>query len=345
MTDDANRGKGHWTTTCTWYEMSMDRKPFAQLPFSEVPDVPRVPHGFDDTTVRTIHVPFGSGMDVSVRTMGSGPPLLLLHGLMTSNYSWRYVFRTLAERFTVYAPDLPSNGTSDIVTDESYAPARLAQWLGDVMTGLDIVGCAVVGNSMGGYLAMQAALDGVPMARLVQLHGPGVPLPRLRALKLALALPGTASLFDWLVRRDVERWVHTNVHYYDETLKSREEHAHYADPLRTREGRRGLYKYLHETMNVDDLARFGERLAHRCDRGEGFPVPLQLIYARQDPMVPPVVGRKLAALVPSAEMVWLDEASHFAHVDNPQAFLDAALPFLAAATDGQAPRAAAPSAA
>ncbi len=323
----------------------MDRAPFDQLPLADVPDHPRVPHGFDATTEKTIHVPFGPGMHVAVRTLGKGPPLLLLHGLMTSNYSWRYVYKPLAEHFTVYAPDLPSNGASEVVLDEVYTPARLGRWLGDVMDGLGIAGCAVVGNSMGGYLAMQAALDGVDMSRLVQLHGPAVPLPRLYALKGALGLPGSAALFDALVRRDVERWVHTNVHYYDETLKSREEHAQYAAPLRTAAGRRGLYKYLRETMSVSGLATFEARLRRRRDGGEAFPVPLQLIYARRDPMVPPVVGKRLSALVPGADMVWLERASHFAHVDNPGAFLDAALPFLTADREGLAPvEAAAPAA-
>jgi pimeloyl-ACP methyl ester carboxylesterase len=46
-------------------------------------------------------------------------------------------------------------------------------------------------------------------------------------------------------------------------------------------------------------------------------MPLLLLYAREDPMVPPSVGPKLAALIPDAELVWMDETSHFAHVDSP----------------------------
>jgi pimeloyl-ACP methyl ester carboxylesterase len=57
-------------------------------------------------------------------------------------------------------------------------------------------------------------------------------------------------------------------------------------------------------------------------------VPLQLVYARRDPMVPPSVGERLARLVPGAELAWLEAGSHFAHVDAPEALLAAALPFL-----------------
>ena len=45
-------------------------------------------------------------------------------------------------------------------------------------------------------------------------------------------------------------------------------------------------------------------------------------------MVPPEVGEALHALVPGAEMVWLAESSHFAHVDTPEAFVAAVAPFL-----------------
>ena len=71
-------------------------------------------------------------------------------------------------------------------------------------------------------------------------------------------------------------------------------------------------------------------MRRRRDAGRPFPVPLSLVYAESDPMVPPSVGRDLAALVPGAELVWLREASHFAHVDAPEAFVDVALGFLGA---------------
>ena len=49
-------------------------------------------------------------------------------------------------------------------------------------------------------------------------------------------------------------------------------------------------------------------------------------------MVPPSVGERMGALLPGAERVWLDGASHFAHVDATDAFVRAALPFLTAAS-------------
>jgi pimeloyl-ACP methyl ester carboxylesterase len=58
-------------------------------------------------------------------------------------------------------------------------------------------------------------------------------------------------------------------------------------------------------------------------------VPLLLVYAVRDPVVPPIVGQRLRALIPNARFVELDEASHFAHVDAAERFVAACEPFLA----------------
>jgi pimeloyl-ACP methyl ester carboxylesterase len=247
---------------------------------------------------------------------------------MTSSYSWRYVFDDLARDHTVYAPDLPGAGASD-KPDTSYHPERLAAAVGAIIDALGIRGAPVIGNSLGGYLCMRLALaDPGAMSRLVNLHSPGVPTARMWVLKAALRLtPGAASLVRRLVWRDPERWVHKNVHYFDETLKSREEHRVYAAPLRTAEGVRAFHRMLAETLDPTPMRSFVRSL--EALRGR-FPIPLQLVYAKADPMVPPTVGAELRRLLPAAEFVELARGSHFAHVDAPDLFLGTVRPFLAA---------------
>ena len=186
--------------------------PFEQLPYRELPELPRVPHGFGETRgydIRFDSKPFGEHR-VHVRELGDGPPLLLVHGLMTTSYSFRYIVEPLARHFRVVAPDLPGAGRTDKV-DAHCAPEALTQWLVEFVEELSLVGAACLGNSMGGYLCMRAVL---------------------------------------------------------------------------------------------------------------------LLYSRRDPMVPPGIGQRLRELIPSAELTWLEEGSHFAHIDRPELFLDEALPFL-----------------
>lgn len=302
-------------------------RPFEPMPYDELPERPRLAHPFfalTDERVRVDSAHFGS-VELSVRRAGSGPPLLCVHGLMTSSYSFRYLFERLGDRFDVITFDLPGAGRSD-APDVPYGPEALATLIGELMDALGITGCPVLGNSMGGYLAMWLALQRPEaMSKLVNLHSPGLVTARMRALGVALSLPGSRLVLDGLVRRDPERWAFRNVHYYDESLKSREEAREYAGPLRTPEGRRAFHRYLHDTLAERPMRAFEERLAMLDGR---FVVPLLLVYARRDPMVPPAIGERFARLLPEADFEWLDEGSHFAHVDAPDAFVQSMLPFL-----------------
>jgi pimeloyl-ACP methyl ester carboxylesterase len=304
----------------------MPTAPFRRLPFEEVPDLPVRPHRWADTTPSevTIRTAELGEARIAVRSYGAGPPLVLVHGLMTASYSFRYLLELLGDRYRLLMPDLPGAGASDH-PDVYLGPDVLARAVIATIDALGVRGAPVIGNSMGGYLCMRAALlDPGAIGRLVNLHSPGVPTARMIALRWALRLLPARLVLDRLVRRDPERWVHRNVHYFDESLKSREEHRVYAAPLATPAGRRAFYRHLRDALDAREMKRFVRRLG-----AAPFPIPLLLVYATRDPMVPPAVGDRLRALVPDAAFVQLDDASHFAHVDAAPRFVAAIEPFLA----------------
>ncbi|MSP91813.1 MAG: alpha/beta hydrolase [Myxococcales bacterium] len=305
--------------------------PFRQGRFEDLPDLPRRPHPYFATAA--LDIPIASAvlgpMIVHVRRFGTGPPVLLVHGLMTSSYTWRYVLEPLGAHFTCYAPDLPGNGRSPAPLGPRWTPAVLAAWLGEVQAALGIRGCPVVANSMGGYLALHwAERDPAAMTKLVCVHAPGIPEARLYALKALLAVPGMQAMLRALIARDPERWAHRNVHYHDESLKSREEAREYGAPLATDTGRRALVKYLAETMDVGVMGPWHARLQAKAARQEPFAVPTLLLYSAADPMVPPRFGAAFAALLPGARLERLHGASHFAHVDGVDVFVPPVLAFL-----------------
>lgn len=301
-------------------------RPFQRPPFRQVPAAPRRPHTMERLAPTKVPIRVaGETLTARVFVGGDGSPLLLVHGLMTTSYSWRYVAGPLIDAgFRVIAPDLPGAGETPALRGGCSAKA-LTEAIAALLRAMGLRGCAVVGNSMGGYLAMRLALrDPDAMGRLCNLHSPGVPLRRLYLLHALLRTSWGPRVLDYLVARDPDRWVWRNVHYADETLKSHEELCEYAAPLRTRAGRAAFVSWLRDGLDPRVMA---ETLAG-LDATPQFPVPLQLIYSRQDPMVPPSVGVRLAHALPDAQMVWLEDSSHFAHVDTPQQFLDAAMPFL-----------------
>ena len=104
-------------------------------------------------TPRTISV---DGDRIAYRVAGKGPVLLLVHGLAGSSLTWRHVMPALAKRFTVLAPDLLGQGQSDKPRAE-YSLGAHANTLRDLMDTLGYKRATVIGQSLGGGVAMQFA--------------------------------------------------------------------------------------------------------------------------------------------------------------------------------------------
>lgn len=304
--------------------------PFRQGRFADLSEVPRLPHPYFDAPLESVVVRTDAFGETAARYRrhGAGPPLLLIHGLMTSSYSWRYVLEPLGRSYTLFCPDLPGAGATSKPRAD-YSASNTARWVAAFQEAVGIRGCRTIGNSLGGYVCMQLALaDPGAMSRLVNLHSPGFPELRLWALRTLLGIPGARALLSGIVRLRPLRWAHRNVHYRDETLKSLEEARTYAAPLSTREGAAAFASILAESVDPAEMRAFQAVLTSRKAAGQGFPVPLQLVYAAQDPMVPPRFGPAFAEAIPDAEFVLLENASHFAHIDATTDFLAAVEPFL-----------------
>ena len=95
-------------------------------------------------------------LNLAFETVGSGPPLLVLHGLFGSSSNWRSVARQLADTHTVHSVDLRNHGASPWADSMDYT-----EMAGDVLQLMDRLGlqqAAVMGHSMGGKTAMALAL-------------------------------------------------------------------------------------------------------------------------------------------------------------------------------------------
>lgn len=306
----------------------MTLRPFQRLNYADVPAKPRLPHAYDRATARKVQVRSSVMGDVRihVRVLGSGPPLMLVHGLMTSSYSFRYVIEPLSKHFQVFAPDLPGAGRSDKPLAPYYSAHNLGVFLGELQRALAIRGCAVMGNSLGGFIAMHLALhDPRAISRLVVNHAPGMPDSRYDAVQILLNRSLVRKTLRQVVQWDTRKWIFRNVHYYDETLKSREELDEYGIPLESAAGMECFVKMLRETLHPDGFKSF-------IARAEQNPllIPTLFVYARQDPLVPPSVGAAMHCLVPGSRLEWIDGTSHFTHVDSPDRMVAAVLPFLSA---------------
>lgn len=125
------------------------------------------------------------GMSIQYLEAGTGTPLLLLHGYEQSATSWRWVIPVLARTHRVLALSLPGHGDSAPAVG-GYAPGRdLAPFVADFLDILDVGPLDVVGNSVGGAVALRLALadpDRVRTLTLVDSAGLGREVHPLLAL-------------------------------------------------------------------------------------------------------------------------------------------------------------------
>jgi len=95
--------------------------------------------------------------------LGFGPPLLLVHGTPTRSFVWRNVVLRLADRYTVYAFDLPGFGQSERGEDLDVSISGQARLLAELVEALNLDAPLVAGHDIGGAIALRAhLLEGVP---------------------------------------------------------------------------------------------------------------------------------------------------------------------------------------
>ncbi|WP_330350734.1 alpha/beta fold hydrolase [Streptomyces sp. NBC_00582] len=122
---------------------------------------PRPTMHIPGTTSHTIAPRAGHGGEGTLRYLkaGTGAPLVLLHTLRTQAEHFRSLIPLIAERYTVYALDLPGMGYSEIVPGASYEESALRTGVERLLTELDLRDVTLVGESLGGVLALTTAAD------------------------------------------------------------------------------------------------------------------------------------------------------------------------------------------
>ncbi|MCU0494778.1 MAG: alpha/beta fold hydrolase [Chloroflexaceae bacterium] len=135
----------------------------------------------------------GQVLSLFYRVAGAGPPLLLLHGLGDSAQAWEWVLPELARSHTVYALDLPGFGMSNR-PEVPYSPDFLTTVVAAFLDALQITHVGLIGNSLGGLLALQLALaEPTRVSAIVLIDSAGLGQSVALPLRL-LTLPGVGEL-------------------------------------------------------------------------------------------------------------------------------------------------------
>jgi pimeloyl-ACP methyl ester carboxylesterase len=133
------------------------------------------------------------GRRVIYRIAGSGPPVVLIHGMLNSSSHWRSVALSLADQYTVVAPDLIGHGDSAAPRGD-YSLGAHAASIRDLLSAIGIDRATIVGHSLGGGVAMQFFYQFPQrVERLVLVSSGGLGRDVSPLLRTA-ALPGMSAL-------------------------------------------------------------------------------------------------------------------------------------------------------
>lgn len=126
----------------------------ATLGFKSIP-VKELEKKYGDATSQFITI---GDVDVFYRDQGSGPVLLLLHGVCASSLTWDGWVRELSDHYRIIRMDLPGFGLTGPVPDTMYGRKEIITLVDDFLTALGVDRAYIAGNSLGGYIAWNYAL-------------------------------------------------------------------------------------------------------------------------------------------------------------------------------------------
>jgi pimeloyl-ACP methyl ester carboxylesterase len=256
------------------------------------------------------------GHRVIYRIAGSGPPVVLIHGMVNSSRHWEEVALRLADRFTVIAPDLIGHGDSAAVRGD-YSIGAHAASIRDMLAVIGIDRATIVGHSLGGGVAMQFFYQFPQRTeRLVLVSSGGLghevsPLLRSAALpgmNAVLALVAHRRILDaiWAGGQRLRDRGHGKGVYIQAIVRA----------LRPLEQPGARAAFLHTLRSVIDV--HGQRVSARDRLYLLGSMPTLVVWGERDNTIPIEHGRALHETVPHSRFETLPRAAHFPHLEDPE---------------------------
>jgi pimeloyl-ACP methyl ester carboxylesterase len=259
------------------------------------------------------------------RLVGSGPPLVLIHGIGDSSATWIPVIGALAPRHLVIAPDLLGHGHS-ANPRAGYSVAAYANGVRDLLGVLGVERATLVGHSLGGGVAMQFAYQFPERTERLVLVGSGGAGPEATPVLRAMALPGAELALHLLrlpgARLPVEaaaialRMLGSNLGQDGPGL------LRMVDALPDATARAAFIRTLRAVV---DWRGQVVTMLDRCYLRRGMPT--LLVWGGRDAVVPVAHARRAHAAMPGSRLEVFDEAHPVP--PDPQRFVAVVEDFLA----------------
>lgn len=252
------------------------------------------------------------GRRANVIELGDGPPLLFVHGLSGCWQNWLENLPHFARTHRVIAADLPGFGASELPREDISIPGY-ARCLEQICDQLSIDAAAVVGNSMGGYVAAELAIASPQrVERLMLVSAAGITAEHLHrdsimagARIMAAVATREVARHEWYARRPRLRQLALSfVVRHPDRLS-----APLAHELMQGSGKPGF------------LPAMEAILAHRIsERLPQIACPTFVLWGEDDRVIPVRDAKRFAELIPDVRVEILPDTGHVAMLERPARF-------------------------
>lgn len=251
------------------------------------------------------------GMQVHLRDQGRRDdplPIVLLHGTSASLHTWEGWVAALQDERRVISLDLPGFGLTGPFPDGDYRMAHYSAFLAKVLDQLQVPRAVVAGNSFGGQLAWQFALDHPQrVERLVLVDAAGYPRNATSipiGFRLA-QIPALAPLVDNLLPRAMIESSIRNV---------------YGDPSQVSDEL--IDRYFELTLRAGNREALRQRFI-QAEAGQGYTriaelkMPTLIIWGGRDQLIPPINAQRFQRDIDGSRVVLFDDLGHVPQEEDP----------------------------
>ncbi len=261
-----------------------------------------------------------NGINSHVWEIGSGIPLVFIHGFMGATYDWRFNIPELGKHFAVKAFDLPGFGYSDKPLDFSYSCEGYAEFVKAYLDERSIKKAVLVGNSMGGQIALGTYLKySDRVSALILIDSGGYPRSVRLLLFRLLKIQMIGTVIMSLITRSAVRYVLKNDILRDGSIVTDDAVNYYYNVYKTANARK-IPPVVVRNMIKDEQHIHSKFNEVKC--------PTLVIWGAQDKVIPPYYAELFKEEISNARLMIVEDAGHMPQIDKAKVVNDAVIDFI-----------------
>lgn len=265
------------------------------------------------------------GAQVALRTVGTGPDVLFVHGWPVSGATFRCLLPYLADHVTCHVVDLAGTGSSTFNAGSPLSIDHHIDSVRRVIDHLDVDNIALVGHDSGGMIARHATAGDARLRGLGLINTePPNPGSRFRSFIAGGKLPGFGAIFGWIAGQQRLRrpgFVLGDL-FADSSLIDGEFDEFFLQPLHTDAALLAAAMKHLRSFDMDKHVRQLPAIHTQID------APVELVWGDQDPFFPVKHAQAMVPTFADAQLSVIKGAGLFSHEEDPRAVAEALLPVL-----------------